>query len=484
MKTSLEESLDPKDWEAFRRFAHQALDDSLDYLRGVRERPAWKPVPEQVRHKIAAPLPREGEGVEKAYADYRELVQPYPVGNIHPRFWGWVMGGGTPLGMVAEMLAATMNTNAGGFDQSSTYVELQVVEWFKEIMGYPKEASGVLVTGGSMANLVGINVARAAHAGFPVRAEGHARHPQLRVYASSETHSSVPKALELMGLGAAALAKIPVQDDYTVDVVQLRQRIAADRQAGLRPFCVVGNAGTVNTGAVDPLDALADLCQAEGLWLHVDGAFGALTVLDPATRGRLKGMERADSLAFDLHKWMHLPYDVGCVLIRDREKHKAAFSVQASYLNKLSGGVAAPGPGLFTDYEPQLSRGFRALKVWMSLKAYGLKAFARQIAQNLDQARYLEERVKREAELELLAPVPMNVVNLRYRGKGPDGEVLDELNARILIALQERGIAVPSSTVLQGRFAIRVAITNHRSRREDFDALVTAVRDLGREFSK
>lgn len=482
MKNPLEESLDPKDWEAFRRLAHEALDDSLDYLKGVRERPVWKPVPQAVRAKIAAPLPRKGEGMEAAYRDYKELVQPYPVGNIHPRFWGWVMGGGTPMGLIAEMLAATLNVNAGGFDQSATYVELQVIEWFKEVMGYPKQASGVLVTGGSMANLVGLNAARSAHAGFPVRAEGQAGHRQLRVYASAETHNSVQKALELMGLGAAALAKIPVSDDYTVELPALKAQVTADRQAGLIPFCVVGNAGTVNTGASDDLTALADLCAAEKLWLHVDGAFGALAVLDPEARGQLTGLERADSIAFDLHKWMYLPYDVGCVLVRDREKHQAAFAVKASYLNKLTGGIAA-GPGLFTDYEPQLSRGFRALKVWMNLKAYGLEAFARQISQNLAQARYLAERVKGEAELELLAPAPLNLVNFRYRAEGLDGAALDELNGRILIGLQERGIAAPSSTLLKGRFAIRVAITNHRSRREDFDALVAGVLELGREFT-
>ena len=476
-----ESSLDPQDWDAFRRLAHQALDDSLDYLQSVRERPVWRPVPEAVRSKLAAPLPREPEGMDAAYRDYCELVQPYPVGNIHPRFWGWVMGGGTPMGLIAEMLAATMNVNAGGFDQSATYVELQVIEWFKQVMGLPATASGVLITGGSMANLVGLNAARSACAGFPVRAEGHAGHPQLRAYASAETHNSVQKALELMGLGASALAKIPVRDDYRIDLAALKLQLAADRRAGLIPFCVVGNAGTVNTGATDDLEALADLCAAEKLWLHVDGAFGALAVLDPKGREIVRGMERADSIAFDLHKWMYLPYDVGCVLMRDREKHKAAFSVQASYLTKLEGGVAA-GPGLFTDYEPQLSRGFRALKVWMNLKAYGLDAFARQIGQNLAQAQYLKVRIEREPELELLAPVPLNLVNFRYRGEGLTAAALDALNGRILIALQERGIAVPSSTMLKGRFAIRVAITNHRSRREDFDALVEGVLDLGREL--
>ncbi|HEX7964831.1 MAG TPA: pyridoxal-dependent decarboxylase [Gammaproteobacteria bacterium] len=481
MDNKPELSLDPQDWDEFRRFAHAALDDSLDYLAGIRERP-WQPVPAAVRTRLTAGVPRQGEGVQAAYRDYRELVQPYPTGNGHPRFWGWVHGNGTPLGVVADMLAATLNVNAVGFDQSSTLVELQVIEWFKEIMGFPAEASGILVSGSSVSNLVGMNVARSAMAPFPVRREGLSGHARLMFYTSSETHNSAQKAVELMGLGAESLACIPVQGDFRMDLAALKARIAADRRAGRLPVCVVANAGTVNTGAVDELDAIADLCRDEKMWLHVDGAFGAWGVLDPGSRALLKGMERADSVAFDLHKWMYLPYDVGCVLVRDRVKHKDAFAVAASYLNKLEGGIAN-GAVAFADYGPQLSRGFRALKVWMNLKAYGLERFAALISQNLEQARYLEARVRREPDLELLAPVPLNVVNLRYRKPGVPDPVLDELNARILVALQERGIAAPSSTVLKGRFAIRVAIINHRSTRADFDALADGVLALGRELS-
>jgi glutamate/tyrosine decarboxylase-like PLP-dependent enzyme len=477
-----ETSLDPKDWDEFKRFAHAALEESLDSLAEVRERKVWQPVPGTVRERLKAPLPREGEGTDAAYRDYKDLVAPYPVGNVHPRFWGWVMGNGTPMGVVAEMLAATMNVNAGGFDQSSTYVELQVIEWLKQIMGFPAMASGVLVSGGTMANLVGLNAARNALAPFAVREKGVAAGPRLMVYASSETHNSVQRGLELMGMGRDSLAKIPVQDDYRLDLAALKARIAEDRKAGAFPLCVVGNAGTVNTGAVDDLAALADLCATEKLWFHVDGAFGALAMLDPRAAPKLAGLERADSVAFDLHKWMYLQYDVGCVLIRERERHHSAFATQASYLNKLEGGIAA-GPGLFNDYEPQLSRAFRALKVWLNLKAYGVDQFARQIAQNVDQAQYLKGQVEKEAELEMLAPVPLNVVNFRYRKAGLSAEALDALNTRILVALQERGIAAPSSTVLKGRFAFRVCITNYRTRREDLDALVQGALALGREFT-
>lgn len=482
MNTLPEETLDPEDWDAFRRLMHQALDEALDYTARLRERPVWQPVPPAVQAELQAPLPKAGVGEAVAYRDYQRLVAPYPVGNIHPRFWGWVNGGGTPVGMLAELLTATLNVNAAGFDQASTYVELQVLAWLREMMGFPAEGSGILTSGGSVANLVGLNVARSAKAPFAVRRDGLTGGPRLMYYTSAETHNSVQKAVELMGLGSESLAYIPVDAEYRIDMAALKARIAADRRAGHLPLCVVANAGTVNTGAVDPLEEIADLCRAEGLWLHVDGAFGAVAVLDARMRGQLKGMERADSLAFDLHKWMYLPYDVGCTLVRDRAVHQAAFAVEASYLHKLEGGIAA-APVAFADYGPQLSRGFRALKAWLNLRAYGLDRFGRLVAQNIDQARYLQERVEATPELELLAPVPLNVVNFRYRAAGLDGEALNALNARILVALQERGIAAPSSTQLKGRFAIRAAITNHRSRREDFDALVAGVLALGREFS-
>ena len=256
-----------------------------------------------------------------------------------------------------------------------------------------------------------------------------------------------------------------MQTDYRIDTAALAARIAADRRVGHIPFCVVANAGTVNTGAIDPMDALAELCARERLWLHVDGAFGALAVLDPRHRSQLAGMQRADSLAFDLHKWMYLPFDVACTLVRSGEDHKAAFAMEAHYLSELPGGIATGQP-LFADYGPQLSRSFRALKVWLNLKTYGLDKFARLIAQNIRQAQYLAARVAATPQLELLAPVPLNIVNFRYVAPGLDAAALDMLNARILVALQERGLAVPSSTLLQGRFALRVCITNHRSRRE------------------
>jgi glutamate/tyrosine decarboxylase-like PLP-dependent enzyme len=477
--SGLEETLDPDDWDAFRRFAHGALDDTLDYLATVRERTAWQPVPGPVRERLRAPAPVEPEGFEAAYRDFLECVRPFPTGNIHPRFWGWVQGNGTPLGMIAELLAAGMNPNAAAFEHSAAYVELQVLGWFKSIMGFPDAAGGLLVSGGSMANLVGLAAARNNVPGLDARARGlHALGCQLVLYASSETHSSVRKAVELLGLGADALRLMPVRDDFRIDPAALEAAIAEDRDNGLLPFCVVANAGTVNTGAIDPLDALADICRRESLWLHVDGAFGALAALSPALKSRLAGMERADSLAFDCHKWMCQPYDVACALVRSATRHRAAFSVVPDYLERLPGGLAL-APIDFSEYGVQLSRSFRALKLWLSIKAEGLDKFRRVIEQNVAQAAYLAARIQATGPLELLAPTPLNIVNFRYAPPGLAAERLDKLNCRILIELQERGIAVPSSTRIAGRFSLRVANVNHRSRREDFDLLVDETVRLG-----
>ncbi len=476
-------SLDPDNWDQFGELAHGMLDDAMNALRTVRERPPWQRVPESVREALNTPVPRKGRGEKAAYADYQKLIEPYPLGNIHPRFWGWVIGTGTPMAVLAEMLTATLNTNAAGHHQGATFVELQVIEWLRELMGFPNTASGILATGGSVANQIALAVARNAKAPFEMRRQGLTGGPRMMVYSSTEAHNSVVRAVELLGMGSDSFGEIPAKANFTINTGDLRERIAADRSRGYHPICVVANAGTVNTGAIDPLDELADLCHDENLWLHVDGAFGALAVLDPASRNLLKGMERADSLAFDLHKWMYLPYEVACTLVRDKAHHTATFAHQAHYLAEVGGGIAT-GPVMFADYSPQLSRNFRALKVWLNLQAYGVDRFAESIARNIRQAGYLIELVAKEPKLELLAPAPLNIVNFRYRDRGLNEDSLNHLNAKILVELQERGIAVPSSTELNGRFALRVAITNHRSRREDFEALIEAVLKLGRELGR
>ena len=486
MTPETERTLDPvgqKEWDELRTLGHRMLDDMLDYLRTVRERAAWRPVPPDVRRRLSEPVPHGSTPAEAVYEQFTRDVLPYPTGNVHPRFWGWVIGTGTPLAMLADMLASGMNPQVAEFDDAPAVVENQVIGWLVELLGMPAGTHGLLVSGGSMANFVGLAVARNARAGYDVRERGvqGSGQPQLLVYESTETHSSVRKAVELLGLGNQALRRIPVGPDYTIDVAALRRAIAEDRAAGHRPICVVGNAGTVNTGATDDLPALAGLCREEGLWLHVDGAFGALAALAPALRPLVRGIELADSVAFDLHKWMYLPYEVGCTLVRDQVAHRATFNVTPAYLAAFERGIAAGGFP-FAERGVQLSRGFRALKVWMSLKAHGVDAFAQLIEQNVKQAAYLVELIQAHPRLELLAPAPLNVVCFRYTAAGAqdaDESALNELNQEILLQIQESGLAVPSTTVLGGRLAIRVAITNHRSRREDFDLLVRAVVETG-----
>ena len=482
-----EETLDPDDWEAMRKLGHRMIDDMLDYLESVRERPVWQHVPDQVKAHFSSPVPVKPQLPEEVYEEFVEKVLPYPMGNIHPRFWGWILGTGTAMGAFAELLAASMNTNTGGGDNHiANHVEKQVIEWIKEMLRYPPSASGVLTSGCSAANIIGLTVARNAKAGFDLRRKGIQAAPKKMVlYASQEAHSSIQKAVELIGLGSEALRRLPVNDYFQIDLQMLKSAIAEDREDGYLPFCVVGAAGTTNTGGVDDLDALANLCQQENLWLHVDGAFGAWATLAPKARSKVAGMERADSLALDLHKWMSMPYEIGCVLVLDEEQHRKAFSVMPEYLAHGEGGRGLSGGDLpwFSDYSFQLSRGFRALKAWMSLKAHGSDKYARIIQQNLDQALYLGELVDASPELELSAPVTLNVVCFRYVAPGMDGDALDEVNKRIVIELQEQGVAVLSGTVIKGKHVLRAANSNHRSRREDFDFLVREVGRIGKELT-
>lgn len=483
----VEETLDPQDWESMRALGHRMVDDMLEYLRTVRDRPAWRHAPGEVRTHFAASLPLDPQSPDEVYGEFLDYVLPYPVGNIHPRFWGWVFGTGTILGAFAEMLAATMNIGASGglAYHSANYVVKQVIDWLKEMLGFPASASGLLTSGCSAANLIGLAVARNTQAGVDLRREGICAVPDKMVlYASDEIHSSVQKAVELLGLGREALRLVPVDHDFRIDLQALRAAIARDRRDGHLPFCVVGAAGTTNTGAIDDLEALADLCQQEGLWLHVDGAFGAWAALAPRAKDLVAGMGRADSLALDLHKWMYMPYEIGCLLVQHEEAHRRAFSLTPAYLTHGDGERGLSGADLpwLSDYGFQLSTGFRALKAWMSLKEHGVRKYGRLIQQNIDQAHYLAARIEAAPELELVAPVALNVVCFRYVRAGLDGAALDELNRQIVVELQEQGVVVPSGTTIRGKYVLHVAHTNHRSRREDFDVLVREVIRLANEL--
>jgi aromatic-L-amino-acid decarboxylase len=486
-----EETLDPKDWKAMAALGHRMVDDMVDYLKTVRDRPAWIHAPQEVKDHFDQPLPMDPQAPEEVYEEFLRYVLPYPVGNIHPRFWGWVIGTGTLYGAFAEMLAAGMNTNCGGLDHhSAIHVEKQLIAWFREIFGFPAGSSGVLTSGCSAANLIALAVARNTKAGVDIRRrglQGIAR-PMI-LYGSEEIHSSLQKSVELLGLGSDCLHTVAVDEGFRIDTEKLEEAIAADRKRGFMPFCIIGAAGTTNTGAIDDLQTLAAICKRERLWFHVDGAFGAWGVLTPLAKEQLKGMEQADSLALDLHKWMYMPYEIGCVLVREERSHRETFSLTPAYLAHGEGGLGLTGGDLpwFSDYHFQLSRGFRALKAWMSLKEQGLRKYGRLIEQNIRQARYLGEIVEQEPRLELATPVTLNVVCFRYIGgdaRKSAARDLDGLNRQILIRLQEEGIAVPSGTTIRGRYYLHLAITNHRSRLEDLDLLIREVLRIGGQLDR
>lgn len=479
------ETLDPENWDSMRALGHRIVDDLLDYLQDLPHGPVWQHAPQSVKTSFYSPPPLDPQPLESIYQDYLDLVQPYVLGNNHPRFWGWIAGTGTIMGAFAELLAAGTNSPSGAFAfMSANYVEHQVLDWFKTMLGYPSASSGLITSGGSASNLIGIAVARNAMAGYNLRRDGLRAAPQdMVLYASTEAHSSIQKAVELLGLGNNGLRRIPVNAALRMDLNALETTIRKDREAGLSPFCVVGVAGTTNTGAIDDLDAIADICLSENLWYHVDGAFGAWTAIAPDSKHLVAGMERADSLAFDLHKWMYLPYDIGCILVQDEEKHRQTFSLTPTYLAHGEGIRGLTGVDLpwLSDYGFQLSRGFPALKAWMTIKEIGIRKYGRLIQQNIDQAQYLAGLVTTDPRLELALPVSLNVVCFRYVDPGLEDVQLNELNKHIEVELQEQGIAVPSIVVINGINYLHVAITNHRSRTQDFDTLVQEVIRIAQE---
>jgi len=468
--------LDPADWSGVRAQGHRMLDDMFDYLEHIRTRPVWQPTPDEVRARFDAPVPRAPTGLADVHENFMHDVLPFAVGNAHPGFMGWVHGGGNLAGMLAEMLAAGLNANLGGRDHAPIEVERQIARWMAQLFGFPDTASGLFVTGTSMANMLGVLVARADAFGLGVRRKGVATYRKRPIaYASAAAHGCIAQALDLSGLGSDALRLIPTNRHHQMELPALQAAIAADRAAGLTPFVVVGTAGTVDVGAIDDLAALADTAQREALWFHVDGAFGALAILAPELAPRLAGIERADSLALDFHKWGQVPYDAGFILVRDGALHRRTFATQAAYLRRETRGLAAGSPWP-CDFGPDLSRGFRALKTWFTLKVYGTDALGAVIARTCELARYLARRVEATPQLELLAPVELNIVCFRYRGGDADA-----LNARIVADLHESGIAAPSTTMIDGRLAIRAAIVNHRTEQRDVDALVEAVLAFGAE---
>jgi aromatic-L-amino-acid decarboxylase len=476
LQSASSETLDPQNWDDIRAQGHRMLDDMIDYAANIRDRPVWQPIPDEVRARFHAKLPRQPSDLGEVYREFTDFIVPYATGNVHPGFMGWVHGGGTAVGMLAEMLAAGLNANLGGRDHIPIEVERQIVEWTRLMFGFPSEASGIFVTGTSMANLMAVLVARTAALGQSVRQRG-VEGVSLTAYTSTAAHGCITKAMDIAGFGSEALRCIEVDRSHRIDVAALRARIALDRGAGLKPFLVVGSAGTVDIGAIDDLQALSSLCREEGLWFHVDGAYGALGILSPALAPRLAGLENADSIALDFHKWGQVPYDAGFLIVRDGDRHRQTFSAPAAYLRRETRGLAAGSPWP-CDLGPDLSRGFRALKTWFTLKTYGTEKLGAMITRSCALAGYLEARILAEPRLELLAPVQLNIVCFRYRAADAN-----KVNGDIVIDIQESGIAAPSTTVLDGQLAIRAAIVNHRTDTCDIDALVSAVLEFGAQRS-
>jgi glutamate/tyrosine decarboxylase-like PLP-dependent enzyme len=467
-------NLDPVDWPNARAQGHRMLDDILDYIENVRERPVWQPIPDDERARFRADMPTGPGDLAAVHDEFMRHILPYATGNVHPGFMGWVHGGGNVPGMLAEMLAAGLNANLGGRDHMPIEVERQITHWLRQLYDFPDTASGLFVTGTSMANLIGVLVARTRALGVEVRHDGvAATGKRLVAYTSAGAHGCIRQAMDLSGLGTAALHVIACNEQHQIDIAALEAAIAQDRAAGLAPFLVVGTAGTVDTGAIDDLAALAVIAREEQLWFHVDGAIGALAIMASDIAPRLAGIQQADSIALDFHKWGQVPYDAGFILVRDGTLHRDTFVSPAAYLRRETRGLAA-GTAWPCDFGPDLSRGFRALKTWFTLKVYGTEALGAMMSRSCELARYLEIKVATTRELELLAPVSLNIACFRHRG-----EDADRLNAKIVADLHESGIAAPSTTMIGGRLAIRAAIVNHRTEPRDIDAMLKAVLRFG-----
>lgn len=479
------ETLDPQDWEQTRLLMHKMVDDAIDFTKTLRDRKIWQSMPDEILESFKTKLPQDPQDGSVVYNEFKTTIVPYIMGNVHPRFWAWYMGSGLMTGAIGDFWTSVLNPNLGGGNHSGHKVEEQVIDWVKEMVHFPESSSGLLVSGGSMANFTALAIARNVKAGYDIRTEGI--HPdnanKMVVYGSTEVHSCNQKALELLGLGAKGLIKIPVNNDYTINIEALKNQIKNDKASGLLPIAVIGTSGTVNTGAIDDLEALAEICKEEGLWFHVDGAIGAIAMISDVVKPQLKGIEKADSVALDLHKWLHMPFEAGCVLVKHKEAHKKTFSLIPEYLAKNTRGLAS-GEDWFSEYGLQLSRRFRALKVWMSLKEHGVKRFGRMIDKNVAQAHYLGQLVENHKHLELVAPIGLDIVCFRYN---PGNKSLDELNAlnkEIKLQLEERAIALPGYTTLNEIYCIRVAISNHRTTNADFDDLVHYVLAIGCEIQK
>ncbi|EGV15960.1 pyridoxal phosphate-dependent decarboxylase family protein [Thiocapsa marina] len=474
-------ALDPDDWDEYRVQAHRLLDVCVDHLQNARERP-WRPVPDGIKQRLGLDDASSPSALSEVADELLADILPFGTGNTHPRFFGWVHGTGLSIGVLADLVASTMNSNCGGRDHVAVYVERAVIDWCKRTFGFPDEANGVLVTGTSQATVIALAVARTRALGAGSRREGLRNGPALAAYAREGVHIAIIKALELLGIGADALRRIPLDDAGAMDMACLHEAVECDREAGRVPFCLIGTAGSVDRGEFDDLQALAGFARERELWFHIDGAFGAWVVLADAPWNRLAaGIGQADSVAFDFHKWMYVQYDCGAVLIRDEALHRQTFAGRPAYLADQVWGLGGGEPWFF-DYGIDLSRGFRALRVWAALRLHGSAAFGATISRNCALALRMAECVSTAPELELAAPVRLNVCCFRAAPQGLAADAQDQLNVRIAQELQIAGSAVFSTTMVDGRIVLRAAITNHRTDQQDVDESVAAAAQLAQRL--
>jgi glutamate/tyrosine decarboxylase-like PLP-dependent enzyme len=475
---------DPKRARAFTDRVADVYEEMLTRLRDLPVSRGWGV--EEVRRAVTMPVPDDPMPDDQLVDYLRRMTFDYSGFLGHPRFYAYISGAGTVPGAAADLLAAGLNMNAGGWRlaPSATEIELAVARWFaQDVFGLPETAGGALTSGGAMANFIALKAARDAKAGWDVRRDGVAAGPSLAVYVSTETHVVSIRGVDMLGIGSGNVRHISVDDGYRMRVDELRERIAADREAGVRPIAVVGTAGTVSTGVVDPLEELAAVCRDEELWFHVDAAYGGPAMLAEDLRPLFAGIEHADSIAFDPHKWLYTPHSGGCVVVRDMELLRRAFDVD--YVAYVAKDEDHTDWGIdLGRHSPNFSRGFWALKVWVSLLAHGRKAYARRISHDAELARYLGARVEEEDGFELMAPVGLSITCFRYvppdLGESPDREAyLDQLNDRLMTAIQLDGRVYCSNAVLDGRFCLRSCIVNYRTEAEDVDALLDVASELG-----
>jgi glutamate/tyrosine decarboxylase-like PLP-dependent enzyme len=468
--------LDPSADE-IRDWGNSVIKFMTDYLGGLSDRGVYRHMSSRrIRGRLDPALPLQGGDFESLLKVFREAVVPFSRQNAHPRMFGYVQSPGTPLAAFADLLASTLNANLTVWRSAPAPVELErlTIDWIRQILGFNPEADGLFVSGGSMANLAAVAAARATQDSLSGR---------LRIYASSETHFSVTKAAALLGIGRENVREIAVDEQFKMRVDDLVAKITADLEAGYVPFCVVANAGTVNTGAVDPLAEIRQVADRFKLWMHVDGSYGAFAVLAKSAKKLFGGMERADSIALDPHKWLYLPVDVGCVIYRDPEISRAAFAHEAEYTRII--GQEADEAFAFWDYGPELSRRFRALKVWMLLKGVGLDSLGEAIESNLACARHLESLVRASDDFEMVAPVELSIFCFRHvpvqlRNKSP--QVIDAFNERLLVALQRDGSSYLSNAMLGGRFALRGCVLNYRTTLRDMEILLDDLRRVAKSL--